>query len=957
MYWIGIAGGLALALGMAAAAPAAAPEIQTIGSEESLPTGQGRLPSIATDSRDQPHIVCDGGSYAYFYDRIGGAWRSVAVDLAQSGYRQFYNPHLEIDRHDRAWVSGIIIWPLGVFVRTNAAANPTTPILNEWRLNPDSWDTGNISIDLPLDEVVGWGSAGYWQKHVFDPVSARLTRLVAKGRMYCGVGGEANTIWISRAGPAIHADQTVHSVWHMATEAHQGYGYSYYQNSLRFARRQPSVAWADPAYFVGMGTDGAYCSIVGDHVSREVAYIACDLNSDGGQGGVYANVYNGTSMVYGIQTMRVVDRAGGSGLRRFAPQWAAARDGGAFLSWTRAGRIRVRYFGPDGAPGTEVDVCEGARAAICADTQGDLHLAYTHNGMKYRKLTLARPVVSPYVATRPADFDGSGACAAAVYEPRLGRWHANRVASGANLFRARSLGGPGELPVIGDFDGDAVDDLGVYNPTGRSWAIQRVADSNWVVNGRLFGPAGGIPAAGDFDGDGADDLCVYIGSNNSWYAQTIAPSNLWSGISFGPTGATAVVGDFDGDGRDDAALYRAAYGLWYARASASGAFPVWERQWGYPGAVPVARDFNGDGVCDLAVADPRTGYWFAQGVNSNLLLWGLKWGGGGRVPVAADFNGDGRVEVGAYNASNGVLDILLWRGLRGGPPDARWHLKIPVRGDYNGDGQTDLAVYDTFTGDWSIRELDGSVIAWSTNWGWSEAQPVPGDYDGDGVADLAVYHSREGQWYIARLDGTVLAVAYPWGWSEAQPVPGDYDGDGADDLAVYHPASGFWFVRSLKRETNILFAINWGYPAAMPVPGDYDGDGRADLAVYDTNLGFWFVRALDERIICLGTNWGWRAATPAAGDYDGDGQADLAVYHAAAGRWYVRTLAGAVLDFHADWGWEEATAAPANYLGRGAAELAVFNSGYWFIRSSTQDVLRVRQTLGAPDAVPVGGAF
>jgi hypothetical protein len=132
--------------------------------------------------------------------------------------------------------------------------------------------------------------------------------------------------------------------------------------------------------------------------------------------------------------------------------------------------------------------------------------------------------------------------------------------------------------VIGDFDGDAVDDLGVYNPTGRSWAIQRVADSNWVVNGRLFGPAGGIPAAGDFDGDGADDLCVYIGSNNSWYAQPLRQAIsvrhfLWA------TRATAVVGDFDGDGRDDAALYRAAYGLWYARASASGAFPVWERQW------------------------------------------------------------------------------------------------------------------------------------------------------------------------------------------------------------------------------------------------------------------------------------------------------------------------------------------------------------------------------------------
>jgi GNAT superfamily N-acetyltransferase len=97
-----------------------------------------------------------------------------------------------------------------------------------------------------------------------------------------------------------------------------------------------------------------------------------------------------------------------------------------------------------------------------------------------------------------------------------------------------------------------------------------------------------------------------------------------------------------------------------------------------------------------------------------------------------------------------------------------------VPGDYDGDGTTDLAVYDPAAGDWYLRKLDGTVLAWAENWGWSKAVPVPGDYDGDGTTDLAVYDSAAGDWYLRKLDGTVLAWAENWGGSTAFPTLPQY---------------------------------------------------------------------------------------------------------------------------------------------------------------------------------------
>jgi len=446
---------------LASAAPllAAIPEILEIGAEEALPTGEGRLSSIACDSKGQPHIVCDGGNFAYFYDKINGVWRNQAFNVWQNCYwRQFYNPRLEIDQTDRAWASGITVGAIGVINRGTVATAPGYMAFSRWYVNVNSWDTGNLSVDLPLGRVTAYSSQGYWQtrRYIDNPANGDTLWLEA-GQMYCGVGGEANTIHISRAGLLPHANGKNQSVWHVATEARHGYGLSFYQNSARFARGQPSVGWADPNYYVGMGRDGAYVSCYGDNKEYEVAYIACDLTFDNGQGGVYANVFVNTAMRYPLNSIYVVDRTGTSGLRRYAPQWAPAKGGGAFLAWVNSGRIKIRYFDQNGAPGPAQDICNGTVPNLTCDSRGDIHLSYNNGGMKYRKL----------------DVSGSGS---------------------------------GEIFVpAADFNNDGQDDLCVYDPVSSAWWIRTLAGAV-LCAGAPYGYTGVIPCPADYNGEGAAEL-------------------------------------------------------------------------------------------------------------------------------------------------------------------------------------------------------------------------------------------------------------------------------------------------------------------------------------------------------------------------------------------------------------------------------------------------------------------
>ena len=89
----------------------AIPAISSIGAEKTVGS-TGRLADIDVDSNNRPHIACDvwGSGYVYFYDKVDDSdtWLTAYYN---SGGSQFFNPHIEINKDDQAWISGVMWYP------------------------------------------------------------------------------------------------------------------------------------------------------------------------------------------------------------------------------------------------------------------------------------------------------------------------------------------------------------------------------------------------------------------------------------------------------------------------------------------------------------------------------------------------------------------------------------------------------------------------------------------------------------------------------------------------------------------------------------------------------------------------------------------------------------------------------------------------------------------------------
>ncbi|HMP89149.1 MAG TPA: VCBS repeat-containing protein [Kiritimatiellia bacterium] len=930
------------------------PELLGIGPEETL--GPGRLPTIAADSSRQPHVVADGGSMIYLYDKIGGQWRSLAKNEAtMTGSGQYYNPHIEIDSNDRAWVTGVLwgnnSFGLGLICRTDISTNPSDfSAMNRVRLAP-VWDMGNLSFDPTRpNEVVVSSSDGRWRKYTYDATQPSRSRALDSGQMNAGQGGEKNAFWISKAGAVRHANGQTHSVWHGATGGWSP-SPSAYQNSIRHAASLPRVIWASYNTYPTQGDDGTYVRVVSDNKDPQTAYITCDFSTGGkyaNTAGVAMNIWDGGKMRFPSTGILVLDAAGSSGLRRFAPQSAPAKDGGVFVVWQRGGRVKMRFVPPDALSindcGPEWDITAGGRPAISVDVDGNVHLAYVReNTLRYRLLQFDS--FSSYV-TLAADFNNDGRDDLALYDPKAGNWFIRQVQDGAGsllawylpwgfsgatpvpgdysgdgradlavyesgkgLWYIRSLnnsfirsgiqwGYPGTIAVPGNYDRDHVNDLAVYAPRSGSWHVRSIAKSQQIL-ATQWGFASGIPVPGDYNGNGMTDLAIFDTNNGDWYIlnpdRYLSENTMW-----GFAGVQIVRGDFNGDGRDDLAVYDAASGRWYIRDN-EGAVIAWAIHHGFPGTVAVPGDYNNNGRTDLAVYDVNNGRWFIRGLNGNIIAWNVDWGFPGAVPVAGDFNGDGVSDLAVYDPANGRWfirgvngNVLGWNLDWGGPG------LQPVSGDFNGDGSDDLAVYAAINQRWFIRSLNGQVLAWNVLTGVPGGVPVSGDFNGNGRHDLAVYNPANALWYARTLTGATIMNGFRAGipGNGSIPVAGRYAGGN-----TYHPGSflnGRWTV--VERGQTILWKVSWGWKGALPVAGDFNGDGRNDLAVYDEAGGNWYIRTVTGQVLAYPINWGFNPTIPVAGDFNGNGQSDLAVFGIDAGNWFIRTLGGTVIRWDLNWG-------------------------------------------------------
>jgi hypothetical protein len=674
----------------ASAAFGDSPEIKSVGPEEFVGV-YGRLPHIATDSKSQPHIIVDlpGSSVNYFYDKIGSSWLTSSYN---SGGSQSFNPHIEINDNDQAWMSIVKWYPqgMGMFVRDNMSTAPVIRKYSGTTGGTGGLPVSNLSIDPTINNkaVVYGGNGGKFDKVAWNGSSFYSE---GTGTLDTGSGGEKNYFWVSRAGNVQHGRGGGglfgnQAVWHSCSDWS-------YNNSLRKSNNKLPIHWANFAVYTGMGDDGAYPCIVGDSVEPQTAYMCMDLTQFSGQG-LVMNIWKGTTdtgdgnLIFSKNGLLVVDPNGTSGLRRFEPQLYPCQSGGTWICYTVGGTIYVRHIPSDTTSAADlgpITQFTGVRGAICEDRDGNLHVVYSNGGIRYRKLE----VTGSSRGVSVTDYDGDRKSDLVVYginpagDPNGGLWYIRKSGDGSYV-TGRHWGNSNSVPIRADFNGDGVAEMVVFNNDTGMWYVS----GNFGLSGTAyhFGDSNSIPAAADFDGDGSTDLAVYqkadhtggVYTAGTWYIYSPVTSTgrviVWGNADFKPAAA-----DYDDDGIADPAAYNPTTGLWYINySSATTARSPFT--WGNVTAQFLVGDFTADGMQDLAAVVP----------GSTTKVW-----------YTTDYT-----DMGNPNNTENFGTLA----------------STAIAGDWDGDGVDDRASYES--GTWSIKLSDAGTT-WSPVFGAAWTAPLP----------------------------------------------------------------------------------------------------------------------------------------------------------------------------------------------------------------------------------------
>ena len=372
-----------------------AAEVATVGID-------GIKPSLAIDAAGLPHAVVlahEGSGDWYLYDRAAnGSWTATDFRLSDhwSPAGTCNNPHIEIDPGtDRSWISGVMVvigdydgCGIAVLTRGTMSTGPSSPVFERRQMvTPPDWASGNLSVDVSDSTAVVWVNKGAWERLAWDgevSVQENGTALFAANLGERPTG----TFRVSRAPAVDHAGQGPRRIWHAAYHGHpdlQGLTAGGYHNSLREAEGLPALDWSDSSSYPGNEEDN-FMGLGTDRLVPEAAYMAID----GLDGHLYLNVWDGTSMLFDPADLASVTGSTGYNVR-WGPQWAEAAGGGAWLVWTDAGRVKLRFFGLDGVHGETVDIAAGNMPTAATDTAGDVHLLYMAEGQTvYRRVEVSR---------------------------------------------------------------------------------------------------------------------------------------------------------------------------------------------------------------------------------------------------------------------------------------------------------------------------------------------------------------------------------------------------------------------------------------------------------------------------------------------------------------------------------------------------------------------------------------
>ena len=368
--------------------PATGHAIASIGPEEVCGAFEGDRPSVAVDSLGQPHAIVDKGvgNSLVIYHKIGGVWTESGFAQGSRGgaydASRIYMPHMEIDDQDRAWISAKFgskeyggMKGVGIWMVPRVSTAPGAPAFVRVHLTEGAGN-GNISIDRFSASSADPATDSHVVLMAKDGCWARLSALgeiLSTGKLPLSGSGEKIRFLISPGG-----------VWHAAfngwTESD-----GCYQNTARQAAGKKRLTWSSSRVYPEQGIDMCHPAVGIDLVNPGVCYISSAYAV-----GVVVNIYDGAKFLHSPSNLLVVAAGGSGGVQggRFGPQWASTRDGGAFVSWTKGGRIWMRHVSTAGTMEAPINVCAGRAATFTTDRDGNLHMIYNNGGMRYRKIVL-----------------------------------------------------------------------------------------------------------------------------------------------------------------------------------------------------------------------------------------------------------------------------------------------------------------------------------------------------------------------------------------------------------------------------------------------------------------------------------------------------------------------------------------------------------------------------------------
>jgi hypothetical protein len=263
-----------------------------------------------------------------------------------------------------------------------------------------------------------------------------------------------------------------------------------------------------------------------------------------------------------------------------------------------------------------------------------------------------------------------------------------------------------------------------------------------------------------------------------------------------------------------------------------------------------------------------------------------------------------------------------------------WSANEPLVMDCDGDGNSELAVFDPIQGALSVRQLDGTELAFDLPIAQEGFIAACADYDGDGWSDLGSYDHDTGVWYAfcSRTGYQLDFIQCAPGNATTAPHPADYDGDRFADPALYDASSGLWVIYPSASGYQPVSGI-FGGNSMTAVPMDYDNDGKTDPAVYDENSGQWWVLCSASQYALAMLPLGGPGCVAAPGDFDGDGKADPTVYYAPLGVWGTLNSANNYELSVREQGGPGCIPVPGNYYFTNRADFAVYDTdaGTWQI--------------------------